>query len=83
VVKLLLKYLSGEEILKGDRVILKGNPGEIEFVAADPDEAESAWYFQEFGGGVMVLEPVRYGRLFLEAEELLEGCDDLEFVSRA
>lgn len=81
--KLLLRYLSGEEILKGDRVILKGNTGEIELVATDPDDVETAWYFQEFGGGVMVLEPVRYGRLFLEAEELLDGCDDLEFVSRA
>jgi hypothetical protein len=52
-----LKYQSGEEIRKGDRVLFHRNPAEIELAASDPDDPEAAWYIQEFGGGVMLLEP--------------------------
>ncbi len=79
--KLTLKYLSGEEIKKGDRVMFHGVLGEIEFVASDPDDPEVSWYMEEFGGGVMVKEPVS-GRTFLQADSIPE-YEDLEFVSRA
>jgi hypothetical protein len=36
---LLLKYRSGEEIRKGDRVLFHGNQAEIEFVATDSSTA--------------------------------------------
>jgi hypothetical protein len=76
-----LKYRSGEEIRKGDRVRFHGEPGHIELVATDPGNAETAWYLKEFGGGVMIVEPRRFGRAFIRANSLDE-CEDLEFVSR-
>jgi hypothetical protein len=48
-------YSSGEEIRKGDRVLLHGEPGEIELVA-DPAESPDDWLVKKQGGGVMVLE---------------------------
>jgi hypothetical protein len=72
-------YPSSEEIRKGDRVLLHGEPGEIEFVAdleSDPDN----WYVTEYGGGVMILEPKVFGRLFVTD---IEHYEDLKFISRA
>jgi hypothetical protein len=80
--RLLLKYRSGEEILKGDRVLFHGNPAEVELAACDPNEPEDEWYMKEFGGGVMILDPAVFGRAFIAAEEL-DDYEDLEFVSRA
>jgi hypothetical protein len=66
-------YSSGEEIRKGDRVLLHGEPGEIELVA-DPAESPDDWFVKNQGGGVMVL-----GRLFIAEPETDEH---LTFVSR-
>lgn len=77
-----LKYISGEEIKKGDRVVFHGNPAEIELVSTDPNDPEQAWYVTEFGGGVLVSDPMVSGRTFIPADQLDE-CEDLEFVSRA
>jgi hypothetical protein len=63
-------YQSGEQIKPGDRVRLHGEPGEVEFVAA-PDE---------HGGGVTIVEPKVFGRLFIPAP--VSQYEDLEFVSR-
>jgi len=49
-------------------VLLHGNPGEIETIA-DPAENASEWLVKQFGGGVMVLEPKVFGRVFLTASE--------------
>ncbi len=35
-----------------------------------------------FGGGVMIVEPKHFGRVFLDANSL-ENAEQLEFVSRA
>jgi len=79
----ILKYRSGQEIKKGDRVRLHGNPAQIEFVACDPESSdpEIAWHMKEHGGGIMVLEPKLFGRAFIPTESL-DDCEDLEFVSR-
>jgi hypothetical protein len=73
-------YHSGEEIKKGDRVMFHGEPGEIELVAdplvLDPD---TDWYVQEYGGGVMVVEPKVFGRAFLRGTD---EAEHLVFVSR-
>jgi hypothetical protein len=79
---LILKYRSGEEIRKGDRVLFHGNPAEVELVAVDPNEAEDAWFVQERGGGVMILDPMVSGRAFIATGQLSD-YEDLEFVSRA
>jgi hypothetical protein len=79
---LVLKYRSGEEIKKGDHVLFHGNPAEVELVACDPRESEAAWYMKEFGGGVLVSDPMVSGRTFIPKEQLDEN-EDLEFVSRA
>ena len=75
-----LLYQSGQEIQRGDRVRLHGEPGEIEFIA-DPAHDPNDWYVKEFGGGVMIVEPKSFGRLFINAGDI-PGYEDLEFVSR-
>ena len=76
-----LKYRSGEEIRKGDHVLFHRNPAEVELVACDPNDPEADWYMQEFGGGVMILDPMVSGCTFIPADQLNE-YEDLEFVSR-
>ena len=77
-------YQSGEEIKPGDRVFLHGEPGQIDFIAdpADPATNPEDWYVTECGGGVMVLEPKCFGRLFLHDPSDFD-YEDLEFVSRS
>ena len=76
-----MKYQSGEEIRKGDKVLFHGEPGEIEFVVdklvGDP---AMDWYMKEEGPGVMVVEPKHFGRAFLRDTH---NAEDLKFVSRA
>lgn len=79
---MVFKYESGVEIRKGDRVLFHGEPGEIELVASGPGDPETDPYVQEYGGGVMVVEPKVFGRVFIPADQL-EKTEDLEFVARA
>ena len=79
---MILKYQSGEEIRKGDRVRLHGEPGEIEVVASERGDQETDWYVEEYGGGVMIREPKVFGRVFIPADQL-DGTEDLQFVARA
>jgi hypothetical protein len=79
---MILKYRSGKEIKKGDRVLFHGNPAQVELVACDPNDSEAAWHMREFGGGVVILDPMVSGRSFIPADQLDE-CEDLEFVARA
>jgi len=67
-------YSSGEEVRPGDRVLIHGEAGKIEFIA-DPAENPGDWY----GGGIMVLELKVFGRIFISAPETDEY---LTFVSR-
>jgi hypothetical protein len=78
-----LKYRSGEEIKNGDRVLFHGNAAKIELVACDPNDPDPnvAWHVKEFGGGVLILDPLVSGRTFIPSDSLDE-YEDLEFVSR-
>jgi len=78
----ILKYRSGEEVKKGDRVLFHGNPSEIEFVAPDLNDPKMEWCGLTYGGGVSVLDPMVSGNTFIPADQL-EEYEDLEFVSRA
>jgi len=78
---MILKYPSGEEIRKGDRVLFHREPGHFEVVAVQMGDPETVWFTQEYGGGVMILDGVA-GRTFIPADQIDE-CDHLEFVSRA
>ena len=75
-----MKYQSGEEIRRGDKVLFHGEPGEIEFVVerliGDP---AMDWHMKEQGPGVMVLEPKHFGRIYIRDTE---NAEDLGFVSR-
>ncbi|HXA66987.1 MAG TPA: hypothetical protein VNV82_17650 [Bryobacteraceae bacterium] len=73
-------YESGEQIKKGDRVLLHGNPGEIEEIA-DPAKNPDDWLVKQYGGGVMVIEPKVFGRLFLKLADF--PSQELTFVSRS
>ncbi|HTD42776.1 MAG TPA: hypothetical protein VK687_01295 [Bryobacteraceae bacterium] len=72
-------YRSGEQVKPGDRVRLHGEPGEIEFVA-DPMDDPDDWYVKQYGGGVMIVEPKAFGRLFINSP--VSQYEDLEFVAR-
>ena len=84
LVVMVLRYRTGEEIRKGDHVRFHGNPAEVELVSFDPNDPdpEVAWHMKEFGGGVLILDPMVSGRTFIHAESIPE-CEDLEFVSRS
>jgi hypothetical protein len=76
----ILKYQTGEEIQKGDRVLFHREPGWIELVAAELGDPERDWYMQEYRGEVMIIEAVA-GRTFILADQIDER-EDLEFESR-
>ncbi len=78
---MVLKYQTGEEILKGDRVLYHGKPGHVEFVAAKSGDPETDWYVDEYGGGIMVVDGVA-GHTFIPTDRI-EEYEDLGFVSRA
>lgn len=77
-----LKYRSGEEIKAGDRIRFYGNAAEIELFAIDPSDPdpELVWFVREYGGGIMVLDPLVSGRTFIDSDQI--DNEDLEFVSR-
>ena len=75
---MIFRYQTGEEVMQGDRVELYGGPGEVEFVA-DPDGDPDDWYVTEFGGGVMIVDPGGFGRVFFSEPD---KEDDLLFVGR-
>ncbi|HEV2490123.1 MAG TPA: hypothetical protein VGT03_09970 [Candidatus Acidoferrales bacterium] len=76
-------YQSGEEIKKGDRILYHREPGQVELVADDPNDAdpEVKWHMEEHGGGIAIADPV-FGHVFIPADQIAE-TEDLEFVSRA
>ena len=78
----ILRYRTGEEIKKGDRVLFHRNSGTVELVAGDLTESQATWYMQEFGGGVTIADPSVSGRTFIPAEDIPD-YEDLEFVARA
>jgi hypothetical protein len=71
-------YSSGEEIRPGDRVLIHGEAGEIEFIV-DPAKNPDDRYVKQYGGGIMVLELKVFGRIFISEPET-DG--HLAFVSR-
>ena len=75
-----MKYQSGVEIENGDKVLVHGEPGEIEFVIdAGVDHPQIDWYMKEHGPGVMVHEPRVFGSVYVRDTA---GDEDLIFVSR-
>jgi len=75
-----MKYESGEEIRRGDKVLFHGEPGEIEFVVdALTGDPATDWYVKEHGPGAMVVER-KTGRTFLTETE---DAEDLVLVSRS
>ena len=78
-----LKYRSGEEIKKGDRVLFHGNLAEVQLVSCDPNDPdpEVVWHIKEYGGGVLISDPIVSGCTFIPKDQL-EEYEDLEFVSR-
>jgi hypothetical protein len=75
----MLRYQSGEEIRKGDKVLFHGERGQVEFVVDALVGAPAMdWYMKEHGPGAMIVEPTA-GRTFISDTE---NAEDLEFVSR-
>ena len=79
----MLRYRTGEQIKKGDRIRFHGNVAEVELVA-DPedDDPDGAWYIKEFGGGVLIADRSVSGHTFIRSESLSD-YEDIEFFTRA
>ena len=80
----LLRYASGEEIRSGDRIVFRGDEGQVEFVVVEGD-VQQAWYFREYGPSVM-LDVEGMGPVLVRYEPLVNptcGCEPLRLVSRA
>jgi hypothetical protein len=74
-----LKYRSGEVVMKGDRVLLSGEEGVVEFVADETsNDPMSLWLLQEDRGGVMISQLKSLGSVVTDPEE----DSDVKFVSR-
>jgi hypothetical protein len=78
---MVLKYQSGEEIKKGDRVRFHREPAQIEFVASGLGDPQTDWFVREFGGGIMISDGIA-AHSFVSADEIA-GYEDLEFLCRA
>jgi hypothetical protein len=76
-----LRYSSGVEIQKGDRVRFHGRVAQIDFPASDLNDPQHAWFVQQYGGGVMVQDPSVAGCVFIPVDQL-KNYEDLEFVAR-
>ena len=75
-----MKYRSGEDICKGDKVLFHGEAGEIDYVAEAPiGDPAIDWNLKHNGPGVMILEPKFFGRVYLCDSE---AAEELVFVSR-
>ena len=76
-----LRYQTGEEIQRGDRVTYGGNAGVIELVVEGlTGEPEEDWLFETNGAGIMVAEPKVFGRVYIPDPDEHE---DLLFIGRA
>ena len=76
-----LRYHTGEEIHRGDRVTYGGNAGVIELVVEVlTGEPEEDWLLETNGAGIMVAEPKVFGRVYLHDPH---DEEDLLFVARA
>jgi hypothetical protein len=62
----------------GDLVTYAGDRARVEF-AARLEDPETRWYFEQFGGGAMILAPA-FGRVFLPRTE---DEEDLIFIAHA
>ena len=74
-----LTYLSGEPVMKGDRILFHGDPGEVEFIA-DGTDPETDWFVKELGVGCMVTAKGQ-GSTYISPDNF--DWEDVEFVSRA
>lgn len=74
------KYLSGEEVRTGDRVLFHGGPGQVEFVVTGlTGDAGRDWYVQEHPDGGVMITAEEFGRVFLPTDSIDER---LSLVSR-
>lgn len=71
-----LTYLSGETVMKGDRILYHGQPDEVEFIA-DGTDPETDWFVKECGVGIMIKACSTY------THPGSYDWEDIEFVSRA
>jgi hypothetical protein len=71
----LLRYRTGQEICRGDRVLMDNHSGVIEFTAYDQDHPEQSWYVRECGVGVMI-NTSEFGSVYTG------DIEELEFVAR-
>jgi hypothetical protein len=67
-----LTYVSGEPVMKGDRIRYHGEPGEVEFIA-EGNDPDTAWYVENFGEGCMITA-AGFGSVYVPATRISNSC---------
>ena len=76
----IFRYVSGDEVRRGDQVRYHGEPGEVQFVASEKvGDAAMDWYLDEYNGGGFMISAENFGRVFLTSNDIDES---LQFVAR-
>lgn len=74
------RYASGEFVQLGDVVEYAGQRAEVELVVDGTSvDADSDWLLRSHGPGVILREPVVFGRVYLTS---VHDNEELVFVSR-
>jgi hypothetical protein len=71
-----LSYVSGEPVMKGDRILYHGDPDEVDFIA-DGTDPEADSFVQTLGVGIMIKNCSTY------THPGSFDWEDIQFVSRA
>lgn len=75
-----LRYHSGHEVKKGDRIRYHGEPAVVNFVVIERTGDPSVdWYMDEFPEGGCMLEASAFGHVFVPSTDL---HDHAQFLSR-
>jgi hypothetical protein len=76
-----LRYATGEEVKRGDRVLYRGLEGIVEFVVVEnTGDPALDWYLTQFAGGGIMIRTPELGPTFLSAQDV-DG--DILFIARA
>ena len=65
----MLKYLSGEEVMRGDRINFHGEPGEVESIITGlTGDAVEDWFANRAPEGGLLLRAKVFGDVFLRGD---------------
>jgi len=71
-----LRYVSGDEVERGDQVRYHGELGKVEFVVCErTGDLETDWYLDEYSSGGFMISAEGFGRVFLTPGDIDEHLE--------